>query len=194
MRLLRPDEMGISAAAELVAAGEVVAYPTETVYGLAADPFNEAAVRRLFQIKGRDEQNAVLLIVADIEQLGDVAAEVSAAARGMMEKFWPGPLSLLLPRSARLPVILAAGREKIGVRQTAHPVAAALCRAVGHAVTSTSANRSGEPPVRALAKLVLPGVAAGIDAGELPVMAPSTVYDPDERVVVRPGAIAAAEL
>jgi L-threonylcarbamoyladenylate synthase len=194
MRLLRPDDAGITAAARLIARGEIVAYPTETVYGLGADPFDVAALRRLFEVKGRDAKNPVLLIVSDMEQLREIAGEISDEARQCMRRFWPGPLSLLLPKSPRLPEYLTAGHGKIGVRQTADPIAVSLCRAVGHAVTSTSANKSGEPPVRVLAELKLEGVAAGIDAGEIPVTAPSTVFDPDEHVVVRVGAITPEEL
>jgi len=178
-----------SAAAELIRQGLVVAYPTETVYGLGADPFSEAAIERLFTIKVRDRGKPVLLVVANEEQLGGVVAEISPGARACMEAFWPGPLSLIFPKAAAIPDSLTAGSDRICVRCTSSPLARELCLAFGGAITSSSANLSGEPPASSLDDIHLPGVAAAVDGGALPPASPSTVFDPDNRHILRPGAI-----
>ncbi len=194
MKILTPTPEGIASAASAIRSGEIVAYPTETVYGLGADPFSDAAVRRLFEIKARDERKPVLLIVADFDQLTRVAPLMSEKAWAYARAFWPGPLSLLLPKSAALPEVLTAGSDKVCVRCPACLESRRLCRAVGSAITSSSANRSGEPPARSLDQLDLPGVAVGLDGGALAPSAPSTVFDPDLGEVLREGAISKARL
>lgn len=189
MRVLPATPGGLAVAAAAIRAGEVVAYPTETVYGLGADPFNESALARLFEIKGRPETNPVLLIVSDAEEVGRVAAEVSEAARACMDAFWPGPLSLVLPAAAGLPAAVTAGGTKVCVRCPGSDVARALCRLAGGPVTSTSANRSGEPAALRLDDALLPGVVLVLDGGTLPSSLPSTVYDPDTGEVLRAGAV-----
>lgn len=194
MKPLAPTPEGVREAAALIREGHIVAYPTETIYGLAADPFNETALAALFACKARDPRHPILLLVADIEQLQTVAADIPPAALECIRRHWPGPLSLLLAKSPHLPEMLAPGFDKIGVRQSSHPLAQALCEAVGGPITSTSANRSGQPPVRTLDELNLPEVAAGIDAGPLPESVPSTIYDPGLRRIIRQGAIPANQL
>lgn len=189
MRVLPATPGGLAVAAAAIRAGEVVAYPTETVYGLGADPFNESALARLFEIKGRPETNPVLLIVSDAGEVGRVAAEVSEAARACMDAFWPGPLSLVLPAAAGLPAAVTAGGTKVCVRCPGSDVARALCRLAGGPVTSTSANRSGEPAASRLDDALLPGVVLVLDGGTLPSSLPSTVYDPDTGEVLRAGAV-----
>lgn len=194
MRIVSPTPEGIRFAADAIRAGQVVAYPTETVYGLAVNPFSEEAVRRLFAAKGRDMANPVLLLVADRGQLHEVVAGVSPVAAAYAEAFWPGPLSMLLPKSPRLPDILTAGAEKVCVRETACPIARELCLAAGNAITSSSANRTSAPPARSLAELDLLGIAVGIDGGTLSPSPPSTVFDPDTGKILRQGVIAEADL
>lgn len=194
MRIVSPTPDGIAQAAAVIAAGEVVAYPTETVYGLGADPFNEFAVRKLFETKGRPAANPVLLIIADADQLAEVVSHISDRARACIECFWPGPLSLVLPRSPRVPDIVTAGGDTVCVRCPANETARALCRAVGHAITSTSANLSGEAPALSLDALDLAGIALAIDGGTLAPSPPSTVYDPDTARILRPGVITEDEL
>jgi L-threonylcarbamoyladenylate synthase len=194
VKIVAPTAEGIAEAARAICAGHVVAYPTETVYGLAVDPFSPEALQRLFAVKARDAANPVLLIVADLDQIKDVASAISDAARACALAFWPGPLSMLFPRSPNVPETLTAGSDRVCVRCTASPIARDLCRAVGTAITSTSANRSGQPPARSLAELDLPGIAVGIDAGALPPSPPSTVFDPDTGLVLREGAIAESAL
>lgn len=181
----------IAQAAESLRTGSIVAYPTETVYGLAVDPFSESALRALMQAKGRPETNPILCVIAGSDQLDRLVAEVSPAARRCIEAFWPGPLSLVLPRAVGVPDLLTAGTEKVCVRCPAHETARALAAAFGGPITSTSANRSGEPAVNALDSLDLEGIALALDAGPLAPSAPSTVYDPDTRRVFREGAVPA---
>lgn len=140
----------LDSAVAALRAGGVIAYPTEAVYGLGCDPWNEAAVTRLFALKRRPPTQGVLLIAADIAQIGkfiDPAAvpdEAFARARAS----WPGPHTWVFPRAAATPGWLSGGHAGIALRVTAHPLAAALCRAYGGALVSTSANRHGEPPAR----------------------------------------------
>ena len=189
MRIVSPTTEGIAEAASLVRAGEVVAYPTETVYGLAVDPFSKAAIQKLFAVKGRAETEPVMLIAADIEQVERLVDGISAAARRYIDRFWPGPLSLVLPRSESLPSELCAGGPKVCVRIPACESARALCLAAGHPITSTSANRSGAPAARSAGAIDLDGVALCIDGGVLPPSLPSTVFDPDARIIFRQGAV-----
>jgi L-threonylcarbamoyladenylate synthase len=181
-------------AAEAIQTGEVVAYPTETVYGLGVNPFNVDAIERLFAAKERDAGKPVLLIVADMDQLAEVIAKHEEQSLRYAEAFWPGPLSLLFQKSERVPDAITAGSGKVCVRCPSCEVARRLCRAVGHAITSTSANLSGEPPARSLAGLDLPGVAVAIDGGTLQPSPPSTVFDPETRCVLREGTIAEERL
>ncbi|MDX9971430.1 MAG: L-threonylcarbamoyladenylate synthase [FCB group bacterium] len=194
MTILPPNEVGLTAAAAALRAGEVVAYPTETVYGLAVNPFDSAALRRLFEVKGRPEENPVLLVVADEGQLAQVVREVSTAAQTCIDAFWPGPLSLLLPKAVDLPVEVTAGQAKVCVRCPASEIARALCRQFGGAITSTSANRSGEKPAATIEGAMLPGVALGIDGGRLPESLPSTLLDPESGRILRAGAVPEADI
>ena len=116
MKLVPPDESGIAAAVEALRDGRVVAYPTETVYGLAVDPTRAEAIERLFACKGRSDRNPVLVVVGLREQVSSVARDVPVSAELLMDCFWPGPLSLLLPRKTDLPLTLTAGADSICVR------------------------------------------------------------------------------
>ena len=131
-------------------AGGVVAYPTEAVYGLGCDPRNPNAFERLFAIKRRPPTQGVLLIAADFADLDPFIDEsaVPPAAMARAAATWPGPHTWIFPRSAAAPAWLAGAHAGIAVRVTAHAPAAALCRAFGGALVSTSANRHGEPPAR----------------------------------------------
>ena len=131
-------------------AGGVVAYPTEAVYGLGCDPYNRNAFDRLFAIKRRPPTQGVLLIAADLDQvrpyIDEAAVPTDAMARVLAT--WPGPNTWIFPRAASVPAWLAGAHAGIALRVTAHEAAAALCRAFGGALVSTSANRHGEPPAR----------------------------------------------
>jgi len=194
VKIAAADREGLDEAVAMLRAGEVVAYPTETVYGLAVNPFSELGIRRLFEVKGRPESNPVLLVVANEEQLALVAREISPRARACMETFWPGPLSLVFPKQESVLGLLTGGGDKVCVRRSAHETAQALCEAFGGPITSSSANRSGMPPARSLGDISFPGVSLGIEGGVLPASPPSTVFDPDENRIIREGRIPAAQL
>jgi L-threonylcarbamoyladenylate synthase len=134
-------------------AGGVIAYPTEAVYGLGCDPRNQAAFSRLLALKGRPEAKGVILIAADEAQLTPYMAPLPDAILARLRRSWPGPVTWIVPAAVGTPAWLTGGRDTIAVRVTAHPPAAALCRAFGGALVSTSANRSDQPPARTKAEL-----------------------------------------
>lgn len=169
MEVLRPEPAGLAAAAELVLAGEVVAFPTDTVYGLAALAGDQAAVDRIYEIKRRPADRRLVVMVAAPAALRALV-QVDPRARAVMRRWWPGPLTLVLPsRDAT---------QGLAVRIPNHPVALALLRAVGAPLATTSANLSGEPPALDAAGLpALHGIAAVIDDGRAPGGVPSTLLD-----------------
>jgi L-threonylcarbamoyladenylate synthase len=189
-----PDAAQIERAAAAIRSGQLAAIPTDTLYGLAADPANVAAVARLFQVKGRLGENALPLVAADPEQVERHFGCLPAMAARLAGHFWPGPLTLLLNAPPTLAPQVSGGTLKVGVRVPAHPVAVALCRACDGPLTATSANISGKPPtddpdavMRTLGSLV----DLLVDSGRTPGGAPSTVVDvtgPEPRLI-RAGAI-----
>jgi L-threonylcarbamoyladenylate synthase len=188
-----PDALAIAAAGELIRRGQVVAYPTDTLYGLAVDPRNPEAVRRLYALKGRAESSALSMIAADVAQVRE-AAEMSADAVRLALRWWPGPLTIVLHAKGNLAPNALAGGTTVGVRVPSHPVATALARAVGFAITATSANRSGEPAAVSADEVAraLPELDAIVDAGAVRGGAPSTLVDASRAPVrlLRDGAIA----
>ena len=138
----------IRTAARIIRAGGVVAYPTESVFGLGCDPLDLEAVLALLSIKQRSAERGLILIGADESQLAPFVAPLPAATQERLRATWPGPVTWVVPASDHVPPWLTGGRDTIAVRVTAHPGAAALCRAVPGALISTSANVSGRPPVR----------------------------------------------
>ena len=140
-----PDPEAVSEAARVICSGGVVALPTDTLYGLAVDPFCEDAVARVFAAKGRSAERALPLIGADADQIEQALGALPPLARTLARRFWPGPLTLLLEAPAALSAQVTGGTGRIGVRVPAHQVARALCRACARLVTATSANISGEP-------------------------------------------------
>ena len=135
-------------AARVIHAGGLIAYPTEAVYGLGCDPLNAAAVQRLLALKGRPMDKGLILIAADIEQLRPFLLPLSTADEATVRATWPGPVTWLLPARPETPRWLRGSHDTLAVRITDHPLAAALCRQLGHPLVSTSANRSGQPPAR----------------------------------------------
>jgi tRNA threonylcarbamoyl adenosine modification protein (Sua5/YciO/YrdC/YwlC family) len=172
-----PPATAIKEAARALAVGDIVGIPTDTVYGLAADPFRTGASDRLFSVKRRPRSVELPVLVADRRQALDLAVAVPDSARRLMDRYWPGPLTLVLPRRPDLNADLGEDDATIGVRCPAHPVPLALCRAVGPLAT-TSANHHGEPPVTTAIELAaaLPGVELILDAGPCTGQ-PSTVVD-----------------
>jgi L-threonylcarbamoyladenylate synthase len=175
--------------------GGVVAFPTDTLYGLAVDPTSAAAVRTLFDLKGRPPQAAVPLVAGSAAQVKAWCGPMGPAGVRLASRFWPGPLSLIVDAPPSITAAVHAGTGTIAVRVPAHPVARALADAWGSPVTATSANRSGRPPARTAADLG--AIAADprvlvVDGEPSPGGPPSTIVDVrhDEPVLVRPGAVA----
>jgi L-threonylcarbamoyladenylate synthase len=190
----RPDPVALEDAAALILAGEIVAVPTDTLYGLAADPYSVAAIARVFAAKGRDAERALALIAADIEQVETHLGPLPAEARRLATTFWPGPLTLLVSRPAAMPDTVTGGLARVGVRVPAHEVARGLCRVSARPLTATSANPSGAPAPAApgeIARTLHDTVAMLLDAGPAPGGAPSTIVDVGDGTLrlVRAGAI-----
>lgn len=137
----RPDPAIIRGAAGLLRAGEVVVFPTETVYGLGADAFQPRALERIFAVKGRPFSDPLIVHIAVESALGDLTTSVPEAARLLAGAFWPGPLTLVLPRRPGVPLLVTAGLETVAIRMPRHPVALALIRELGSPVAAPSANR-----------------------------------------------------
>lgn len=172
-----PPHDAMAAAAAALQEGDIVGIPTDTVYGLAADPWHSGAADRLFRVKGRPRTIELPLLVAGEDQALALTTAVPTAARRLMEAFWPGPLTIVLPRREDIDADLGDEDATIGLRCPDHPVPRSLCRAVGP-IATTSANKHGEPPVVTAAALAsgLPGVSLVLDAGRCDG-APSTVVD-----------------
>lgn len=141
-----PSPAELTQAVSALRAGQVIAYPTEAVWGLGCDPYDEAAVRRLFALKGRSEAKGLILIAADIAQIEPWLAALTPAQREAAHATWPGPYTWVVPAPAA-PRWLRGDHDSLAVRVSAHPGVQALCRAWGGPLVSTSANRSGEPPL-----------------------------------------------
>jgi L-threonylcarbamoyladenylate synthase len=161
--ILKPDPRGIKKAAQIVQEGGIIAFPTETFYGLAVDALNETALKKIFQVKKREEANPLLLLIADQSWLKGLVQDISPLAERLMSKFWPGPLTLVFPASPQLSSLLTAGTGKIGIRHSPHAVTQALVQAVGRAITGTSANLSGQPGILT-AREVFQSLGESLDA------------------------------
>lgn len=192
-RVCLPTEQNIAEAAAILRAGGLVAFPTETVYGLGADALNAEAVRGIFAAKGRPADNPLIVHVATPEA-AEALAEVDARAKALMAAFWPGPLTLLLPKKPGIPPETNAGLPSVALRMPAHPVALRLLAACGVPVAAPSANLSGRPSPTAAAHVLadLAGrVPLILDGGECSVGLESTVLDltGDAPAIVRPGGV-----
>ena len=194
-----PEPERIMRAAALVRQGEVIAFPTDTLYGLAADPFNDAAVERVFAIKERLPGTPLLLLVDSVGMAERCAERLPPLFHRLAARFWPGPLTLVVEASARIPALVTANTGRVGLRLPAAAIALALVRAVGEPVTATSANRSGRQASRSAADVQaalgdrLPLI---LDGGPSPLVQPSTVVGirDSSGEMIREGAIPAAEL
>lgn len=199
MALMEPDEAAIAAGAQALADGRLVAFPTETVYGLGANALDPDAVAAIFAAKGRPTDHPLICHVASADALAPLVAEVTPAARALAGAFWPGPLTLVMPRSRAVPDAVTGGRDTVAVRVPAHPVALALLRAFDGPVAAPSANRFGRPsPTSAsdVADELGDAVAVILDGGPCEIGIESTVVDltttPPQ--VLRPGRISAEQV
>ena len=194
-----PDQADIAAAAAHIAAGDLVAMPTETVYGLAADAHNPAAVARIFAAKGRPTTDPLIVHIADVGQLADVATEFPPAFALLAETFWPGPLTILLPRHPALSTQITAGFDTVAVRMPAHPVALALIRASRTPLVAPSANLFSHPsPTTGMHVMHdLDGrIAMVLDAGPCRIGVESTIVDITQSParILRQGDVSAEQL
>lgn len=188
------DLSPVEAAVEVLRRGGLVGMPTETVYGLAADAANEAAVRRVFEVKGRPADHPLIVHVAAASDLATWAAEVPPAAAVLADLCWPGPLTLLVPRAAHVLDVVTGGRSSVGVRVPAHPLATELLERFGGGVVAPSANRFGRvsPTTAEHVRHDLGALVDYVlDGGACPVGVESTIVDctVDPPQVVRPGGI-----
>ena len=186
----------IATAAGLLRSGGVVAFPTETVYGLGAEISDPSAIRRVFEIKKRPENHPLIVHIADLSGLGHWAQEVPEQARRLAARFWPGPLTLILPRSPLVSAAVTGGQDTVGLRVPDHPVALALLRALGpeKALAAPSANRFGRiSPTTAdhVREELGDDADMVLDGGPCKVGVESTIvgFDGDMAIILRPGGI-----
>jgi L-threonylcarbamoyladenylate synthase len=190
-----PEREVLERVVEALVAGCVIAYPTDTFYGLGVDPASESAVEALFRVKGRASSEALPLIASDLASLESHLGPLSAVARRLAAAFWPGPLTLVVPKgAAKLASSVTAGRDTIAVRVPAHLVARAVAASIGGLVTSTSANRSGHPPVSTAQEVVRDlghDVAFVLDGGATKGESASTIVDVtgSHPTLLRPGQV-----
>ena len=189
-----PNDKGLRAAVDALIEDRVVAHPTETVYGLAVNPFSEDALDRLYAVKQRDPRHPVLVLVGAFDQLSELVASIPLSAQRCIDAFWPGPLSLLFKKSSRVPDRLTNPYGQVCVRLTSHPVARRLAVTFGHGITSSSANPSGEPPALMADQVPRSGVSVCIDGGACRSTVVSTVYDSEAGRILREGAVSRDEL
>jgi L-threonylcarbamoyladenylate synthase len=187
-------QSAVECAVELLRAGEVVALPTETVYGLAANALDESAVARIYEIKGRPGRNPIIVHVSDSAMAQRCVKNWPASAAKLAAAFWPGPLTLVLPRSQRIPDIVTAGGDTVGVRWPSHPFIQAVIRGCGFPLAAPSANLSGQiSPTNAehVRKALGDKISLIVDGGQSQVGIESVVLDltTDPPQVLRPGMI-----
>ena len=198
--MIRPgsDPAAIAEAAQRIRAGALVGFPTETVYGLGADASNDAAVALIFAAKGRPPEHPLIVHVASAAQVADYASDVPEFAARLIAAFWPGPLTLILPRRAGVAAAAAGGQNSIGLRCPAHPVALALLQACGTGLAGPSANRFGRvSPTTALhVQEELGDALMVLDGGPCAVGIESTIVDctRGRPVLLRPGLLTRAQL
>jgi len=168
--------------------GGVIAYPTESCYGLGCDPRNVRALKRLIRLKGRSAAKGLLLIADHFKRLQTFVRPLNADDLARMRRSWPGPVSWVVPASAACPPLLTGGRATIAIRVTAHPIAARLCRSLGMALVSTSANKSGKKPAQTAAECrrIFGARVRVIDGRIGQRRRPSTLIDLATGTVLRP--------
>ena len=181
-------------AAKILQEGGLVAFPTETVYGLGANGLSGDACKKIYEAKGRPSDNPLILHIADLAQLPQIVCQVPPKAKQLMEAFWPGPMTLILPKTALVPDTVTGGLTTVGVRFPSHPVAQALIRAANLPIAAPSANLSGRPSPTEAAHVLhdLNGkIPLILDGGPCEVGLESTIIDATgpEAVILRPGAI-----
>lgn len=196
--IVKDNEATQIQAAGIISRGGVIAFRTDTFYGLGADPFNRDAIRRIIELKGREEDKPILLLISDANELDRFTGN-SQFLKVITVGHWPGPITLIGAARPEVPLELTAGTQTIGVRLPDDENVRALVRACGGALTATSANVSGQPPARTAKEVenyFSQGIDLIIDGGEVTATQPSTVLDlsgPKARLI-REGAISREEL
>ena len=198
-KMLTTSDAGIAEASNLLKAGEVIGIPTETVYGLAADATNEEAVKKIFIAKGRPQDNPLIVHIADLSMMTDYVKDVPAIAYKLAEKFWPGPLTMVLPKKDIIPCITSGGLDTVGIRFPSNKIAQQIIMTCGKPLAAPSANLSGSPSPTT-SKHVFDDmngrVPAIVDGGACEVGVESTVisFEGDVIRLLRPGYISLEDL
>lgn len=190
---------GINEAAKIISEGGIVAFPTESFYGLGVDATNPHAIKRLFKIKKRGPDLPILILIPSLRELPEYVASIPPGAKRMGEKFWPGGLTMIFESSPILPSVLTADKGKVGIRVSSHPLANALSGALNVPITGTSANISGRPPCIMADQVVEclgDDVDLILDGGITQGKYPSTILDVtnDPPLIIREGIIKAEEI
>jgi L-threonylcarbamoyladenylate synthase len=192
-------QSAIDCAAQCLRSGGLVAYPTETFYGLAVDATNEVAIRKLFFVKARQKDRPILVLIPSVKVLKHYVRYIPPIADQLMSAFWPGALTLVFEAGSTVSPLLTAGTGKIGVRLSSHPIATALTRSIGVPISGTSANISGEPSCRNaenVLRIFVQGVDLILDGGETTGNIGSTILDvtADPPYILREGMIKKRQL
>ena len=198
-RIVPGDAAGVEEAARLLKAGQLVGFPTETVYGLAANARNAEASAAIYDAKGRPRDNPMIVHIARLEELYGVVAQVTPQALQLAQAFWPGPLTIILPRGESIPAVVSAGLDTVSVRMPSHPVARAILKASGLPLAAPSGNLSGRPSPTTAAYMLedMQGrIPLIVDGGPCSVGVESTVVSlcGETPLILRPGAVTAEQM
>jgi L-threonylcarbamoyladenylate synthase len=188
------EEVILTRAVEILANGGILAYPTETFYGLGADATNQKAIEKIFAVKGRDFKNPISLIIGQPEDIYPLVKDIPESARKLMAAFWPGALTIVFLAANNVSQLLTAGSGKIGLRVSSHPIARGIVQKLKRPLTATSANLSGSPEcsrASEVAEQIGDIIDAIVDLGSTPGIVGSTIIDStcDPPVILREGAI-----
>lgn len=189
----------IQAAAKILKSGGIIAIPTETVYGLAANALNESTIKKIFEAKGRPSDNPLIVHISSIKEIYSLVSEFPDKAQKLADAFWPGPLTIILKKSATIPEIISSGLDTVAIRLPAHPVTREIIKAAGFPLAAPSANLSGSPSPTKVSHVIgdLSGkIDAVVDAGTCAIGLESTVISLCTKVprVLRPGAVTIEQL
>lgn len=198
-KVLKPTKDNIRYCAELLKSGEVVGMPTETVYGLAANAFDESAVRKIFKAKNRPADNPLIVHISDFDMINDLVSDIPDAAISVCKKFWPGPITVVLPKSDNIPLVTSGGLDTVGIRFPSNETARELIRESGLPLAAPSANLSGSPSPTTAEHVFddMNGrIPAILDGGSCSVGVESTVISIENGIIrlLRPGKISVDDL
>ena len=190
----QPEPERMARAAASLWQGEVIAIPTDTFYGLAANPFDLSAVEKIFAIKGRDKSQPLLLLVDSLKMAAELAADLPGNFRSLAKRFWPGPLTIVVEAASKIPPLVTGHSGRIGLRLPSAPLAVALIKEAKFPLTATSANRAGERECTTAEQVhaqLGERLALIVDGGTCRAKSPSTVLDlgPDSWTILREGAV-----